>query len=70
MQHFSQVYDVCRAALAGDVKLARGAVNRLQKALVQAGDTDGAQLLSRLLKATSGAKKGEVMHFVQSESGR
>ena len=68
MEHFAQVYDVCRVALAGDTKQARAAVKALRAALESAGETEDAQFLDRLLKAVAKKDKSSVVHFVQSQT--
>jgi hypothetical protein len=68
MDHFSLVYDVCRAALAGDKAEGVRTVRKLRKALAEAGDSDGAELLARLIKSFNGKSSAPVVHFVQSAS--
>jgi hypothetical protein len=70
MQHFSHVYDVCRAALTGDTAMAKLAVKSLRESLAASRDTldvDDAVLLERLLNSTSGKRRKPVVHFVTSE---
>ena len=69
MDQFSGVYDVCRAALAGDRALAMESVKRLRDAISSSGDLDDAELLSRLIKAFDGKSNAPVVHFTQSEAG-
>jgi hypothetical protein len=54
MEHFSDIYDVCRAAMAGDTAMATRSVKSLRDALAASGDAEDAVLLARLVKATSG----------------
>ncbi|MBK3780211.1 hypothetical protein G3A43_08065 [Paraburkholderia aspalathi] len=70
MDHFSHIYDVCRAALAGDKTLAVKSAKSLRDALAAAGDVDDAEMLSRLIKAMAGKSKTPVVHFVQSAARR
>jgi hypothetical protein len=66
MEHFSDIYDVCRAAMAGDTAMATRSVKSLRDALAASGDAEDAVLLARLVKATSGKSRTPVVHFVQS----
>ncbi|KVP98003.1 hypothetical protein WJ96_05375 [Burkholderia ubonensis] len=71
MQHFSLVYDLCRAALAGDKTLGAQSSRKLRDALAGSGDTedaDDAELLSRLIQAATGKSRKPVVHFVQSDT--
>jgi hypothetical protein len=68
MEHFSQVYELCRAALSGDTKAGRAAAKTLHKALTAAGDTDDAQLLHRLIKAFAAKNRPPALNFVQSST--
>jgi hypothetical protein len=68
MEHFSQIYDLCRASLAGDAKAGRAAARALHKTLAAAGDTDDAQLLHRLIKAFTQKKQSPALNFVPSST--
>ena len=68
MEHFSLIYDVCRAALAGDIALARQSTKRLRDAIAAGGDVEDAELLARLIKASGKKSKGPIVHFVQAET--
>ncbi|MEX3984044.1 hypothetical protein AB4Y45_34205 [Paraburkholderia sp. EG287A] len=69
MKHFSHIYDVCRAALAGDTAMSTLAVKHLREALAASGcteDADDAVLLARLVSERTRKRRKPVVHFVAS----
>ncbi|MDR6376203.1 AAA family ATPase [Paraburkholderia caledonica] len=70
MDHFTLVYDLCRAALSGDPKEARSVVKRLGSALAKGGNADDAALISRLVKATGTSGERRAVAFTESKTGK
>lgn len=68
MDHFSLVYDLCRAAVGGDPKEARNVMKRLGSALAKNGEADDAALITRLLKATAGGGERRALAFKESRT--
>lgn len=69
MEHFAKIYDVCRAALAGDIAMSTLAVKSLRDALAKSGSTEDGEdavLLARLVNERSGKRRKPVVHFVTS----
>ena len=62
--HFSIVYDICRAACHGDTALGRSSVKKLA-GLMESSTPDDAALLKRLTKKAA----KDPAHFVQSDGG-
>ncbi|SKC99161.1 ATPase family associated with various cellular activities (AAA) [Burkholderia sp. CF099] len=66
MDHFSLVYDLCRAALGGDPKEAKEVVKKLSVILAKSGEADDAALISRLLKSKNGNGERRAVAFKES----
>jgi hypothetical protein len=69
MEHFAKIYEVCRAALAGDTAMSTQAVKNLREALAASGRTEDAEdavLLARLVSERTRKRRKPVVHFVVS----
>jgi SpoVK/Ycf46/Vps4 family AAA+-type ATPase len=66
MENFALIYDICRAAVAGDVAEGRAQIKRLGAALLKAGNKEDSDLLARLAKPSVASAARRVVSFSPS----